>query len=274
MGDTATHTTATTAGGSAHEPHPPRGHRHRHRLGVVFGGGGAVGIAWHLGVIDALERAGLPVTDAPLIGTSAGAWACAAARLRLGFEEFASLGDIEVPDRRPGLLHDLATDLLGDATAVGVRISAVAIPAMRRHLLHGHEHRLADLIAASSAVPGVFSPHRIGTTTYIDGGIRSMASAQDAEPSEILVASLPIGGPLFGPVGHAMEHATRRALARWRHHHGGTTIVLRPGRRFVEAVGHRPRALMDVELARRVYPIAYDTAARRLDRRLELQFVG
>lgn len=245
----------------------------RHRLGVVFGGGGAVGIAWHLGVIDALRSHGFDVTTAPLIGTSAGSWACAAARLGLGFDEFAALGGVEVPDRRPGLLAGIATDLLGDARAAGVRISAVALPSMRRHLLGAHEHRLADLIAASSAVPGIFAPHRVDGTTYVDGGVRSMASAQDAEPSDFLVASLPIGGPLFGPVGHAMEHATRRALARWRAEHGGTTIVLRPGRRFAEAVGNRPRALLDVELARRVYPIAVDTAVRRLERRLELEFV-
>lgn len=233
-----------------------------------------MGIAWHLGVIEALRLHGLDPAHAPLIGTSAGSWACAAARLDLGFDDFAALGEVSVPDRRPGLLHDIASQLLGDATALGVRISAVALPSMRRHLLHAHEHRLADLIAASSAVPGIFAPHRIGGTTFVDGGVRSMASAQDAEPSDVLVASLPIGGPLFGPVGHAMEHTARRALARWRQEHAGTTIVLRPGRRFAEAVGHHPRSLMDVELARRVYPIAVDTAARRLEKRLELQFVS
>jgi len=243
-------------------------HSRRPELGVVFGGGGAVGIAWHLGVIEALERAGLAVRAAPVLGTSAGSWACAAARFGLGFEEFAGIGDVSVPDRRPGLLHDLAASLLGDVHADAVAVSVVALPTMRRHLLDGGTHRLADLIAASSAVPGLFSPHRIDGTQYVDGGVRSMASAAHAVDSDVLVASLPIAGPLFGPIGRAFEVASRRALSQWRASHGGSTIVLRPGRRFAEAVGSRPRALMDVELARRVYPIAYDTAARRLDRRL------
>ncbi len=123
-------------------------------------------------------------------------------------------------------------------------------------------------VHASSAVPGVFAPHQIGSTQYVDGGVRSMASADAAPAADILVASLPIAGPLFGPVGRAFERTTRRALATWRGRHGGSTIVLRPGRTFASAVGRSPGAMMDVELAKTLYPIAYDTASRRLEKRL------
>ena len=145
---------------------------------------------------------------------------------------------------------------------------STALPTMRRHLLDARRHDLADLIAASSAVPGVFAPHQIAGTQYVDGGVRSMASADTAADADILVASLPIAGPLFGPVGRAFERTTRRALARWRARHDGTTIVLRPGREFASAVGRNPGAMMDVELAKTLYPIAYSTVARRLDTRL------
>ena len=48
-------------------------------ISMVYGGGGAMGIAWHIAVIDALRSLGLPVGTAPSIGTSAGSWACGAA---------------------------------------------------------------------------------------------------------------------------------------------------------------------------------------------------
>lgn len=247
----------------------------RPRLSMVYGGGGAVGIAWHVAVIDALRDAGLPVQDAPSIGTSAGSWACGAARLGIGFEEFAAFGELNLPDRRPGLLAQMAREIFGSARTHDVWVSVTALPTMRRHLLDASRHDLADLIAASSAVPGVFAPHQIAGTQYVDGGVRSMASADTAANADLLVASLPIAGPLFGPVGRAFERTTRRALGRWRGRHDGTTIVLRPGREFASAVGRNPGAMMDVELAKRVYPIAYDTAARRLDRRLtQLQTIA
>ncbi|MFN8052410.1 MAG: patatin-like phospholipase family protein [Acidimicrobiales bacterium] len=240
----------------------------RPSLSMVYGGGGAVGIAWHIGVIDALRDAGLAVSSAPSIGTSAGSWACGAARLGIGFDQFAAFGELNLPDRRSGLLSELARDVFGDARIEGAWISVTALPTMRRHLLDSRRHALADLIAASSAVPGVFAPHTIGGTQYVDGGVRSMASADAAPDADLLVASLPIGGPLFGPVGRAFERTTRRALASWRARHGGATIVLRPGRTFANAVGRSPGAMMDVELAKTVYPIAYDTASRRLHKRL------
>lgn len=242
--------------------------RRRAPLSMVYGGGGAVGIAWHVGVIDALLAAGLPVRAAPSIGTSAGSWACGAARLELGFEHFARFGELDVPDRRPGLLEGMAREIFGDARTHDVWVSVTALPTMRRHLLDAQRHDLADLIAASSAVPGVFAPHRIGATQYVDGGVRSMASADTAADADLLVASLPIAGPLFGPVGRAFERTTRRALARWRARHAGDTIVLRPGNAFASAVGRNPKGIMDVELAKTLYPIAYDTASRRLERRL------
>ena len=54
------------------------------RLGLVLGAGGTVGLAWHAGVLRALEHAGI-VPDAAdvIIGTSAGS--VAAAYMRSGW---------------------------------------------------------------------------------------------------------------------------------------------------------------------------------------------
>ena len=237
-------------------------------LAMVYGGGGAVGIAWHLAVIAGLTESGFDCAAAPSIGTSAGSWACGAARYGLGMEAFMGFESVELPNRRAGLLYEMAHSVFGDARAQDVWVSAVALPTMRRHLFSAQDHDLAHLIAASSAVPGVFSPHQIRSTSFVDGGVRSMASAEDAPPARLLIASLPIAGPLFGPVGRAMERRTRNALNRWRRGCDGSTMVLRPGPRFVEAVGAKPNALMDVALAKSVYPVALDTVRRRLDSRL------
>ncbi len=237
-------------------------------LSMVYGGGGAVGIAWHLAVNEALHHFGFDVSQAPCVGTSAGSWACGAARLGIGIEAFDEIGSVQVPDRTPGALRALAERIVGDVRIDNAWISAVSLPSMQRRLFDASQHDLADLVAASSAVPALFSPHTIQGRQYVDGGVRSMASIDAAPRAELLIASLPIAGPLFGPIGRALERTSRRALAKWRHHTGGTTLVLRPGKSFVAAVGNKPHALMDVELAKKVYPVAFDTACRRLDHRL------
>ncbi len=243
-------------------------------VSIVFGGGGAFGIAWHIAVITALRDAGINLDDAPAIGTSAGSWACAALRLGIGFDDFAQIGDIKVPDRRPNMLAAIARDLVGDSTVDDVRISTVELPLLRRRLHDGADHPIADLMAASSAVPGLFAPHPIGGSLQVDGGVRSMSSADRAEPARLLVASLPIAGPLFGPVGRMMETTTRNALARWRRTHGGHSLVLRPGRRLADLVGLRPHTLFDQNLARAVYPIAYDQISERIAARRHTLPVG
>ncbi len=240
----------------------------RTSLSMVYGGGGAVGIAWHLAVIEALRQAGLDPSRAPSIGTSAGSWACGAAHLGFGIETFESFSDLDLPNRSPGFLADLARGIIGDARVAHARVAVVELPSMRHRLLSGGDHDLADLIAASSAVPALFAPHSIGSRRYVDGGVRSMAAAHAAHPADLLVASLPIAGHLFGAVGRSFEHAARRALSAWRSRHGGTTIVLRPGRRVARAVGSRPGNLMNAALALEIYPLALETVSSRLRRRL------
>ncbi|NLA34300.1 MAG: hypothetical protein GX868_01275 [Actinobacteria bacterium] len=237
-------------------------------ISMVYGGGGAMGIAWHLAVINAIEAVGLPVRTAPSIGTSAGSWACGAARLSLSFDDFAGFGALELPDRSPGLLRGLAENIYGDARLDDVRVSVTAMSTMRRHLLDASKFALPDLIAASSAVPGVFSPHMINGRRYVDGGVRAMASADAARAADVLIVSLPIAGSVMGPVGKAFEVTSRRAIARWRDRHHGTTILLRPGKAFARALGMHPGHIMDVELAKSLYPVAYDTVARRLETRI------
>ena len=50
---------------------------------------------------------------------------------------------------------------------------ACALPNLKRIRLHGKGCDLADLIAASSSIPGVVLPHRIGRMLLVDRGVRS-----------------------------------------------------------------------------------------------------
>jgi hypothetical protein len=237
-------------------------------LSLVFGGGGAFGIAWHLAVLAALRDAGFAVETAPAVGTSAGAWACAALRQDLGVEAFESVGDISVPDLRRGVLQGVAREIFGDAGVEDARISAVSLPLLQRRMYHAHEHSVADLVAASSAVPGLFAPHCINGVAHVDGGVRSVDSTDHAPSARLLIASMPLGGPLMGPIGRAIEFSTRLGLSQWRRRNGGETFLLRPGRRLARFIGLRPGKLFDVSLAHEVYPIAHEQvteyiAARR-----------
>lgn len=247
----------------------PSGSTPKPHYSVVYAGGGTFGIAWHLAVTTALRRCGINLDTTPLVGTSAGAWAVAAARTHTDVDAFVEHADIAVPDPRPGALWRVAANVFGpDARVGGAHIAAVELPRMRRRCFPTAEHPVADLIAASSAVPGLFAPHRVAGTWCIDGGVRSMASIDAAAPADVLIVSLPIAGRLFGPVGRSLELTSRRAIARWRATHGGHSIVLRPSRVVAAAVGGDPRALFDTRRAIAVHPLAVDAATARLTERL------
>ena len=74
----------------------------QHRLAMVYGGGGVVGIAYTAGVAAGLTTAGIPVAAAPALGTSAGAWTASALALGLSWDDLADLPVPQLPSLRPG----------------------------------------------------------------------------------------------------------------------------------------------------------------------------
>lgn len=100
-------------------------------------------------------------------------------------------------------------------------------------------------IAASCAVPGYFTPVRIGDRTYIDGGAHSPTNAtilRQRDLDLVIVVS-----PMSGPVGHSPDiygamrwHARRtaqREVAALRKS-GTKVLVLRPGPEEQEIMGN------------------------------------
>src|SRR4030095_7811889 len=131
---------------------------------MVYGGGGVFGIGYGAGVAQGLARSGIPVASAPSLGTSAGAWVASAVVLGLTYDDFAGMRSPALPTRHP-VLYEAALSLFGDSM---------------HHLAAASRYSLAALAAASSAVPGLFPPHRVEGHPYIDGGMWSATSIDAA----------------------------------------------------------------------------------------------
>jgi predicted acylesterase/phospholipase RssA len=227
----------------------------------VFGGGGLFGIAFGLGIAEALLDDGIPLDSAPSVGTSAGSWVAAGVSLGVRFRDAVDvLGESapRVPNPRPGRLRAAAAELFGtDTRCDAVLISVCTVPGFRRTLLSGADHPIADLVAASSAVPGLLPPHRLGGRLYVDGGVRSMASIDQAPDSRRLLVVLPLSAPMFGPAGRLIERGIGRELREWTTRHpGASTVVIRPTAEIAR-LARRPDQLFAKERALRCHELAY-----------------
>jgi predicted acylesterase/phospholipase RssA len=230
-------------------------------LSLAFGGGGTFGIGYLLGVAAALTEAGVPLRDAPMLGTSAGSWAAACLATDARIDRLREIPQVRIPDAHRGTLRAVAAALFGEATSPQVTACAVRLPFGRRELLSGADYALADIVAASSSVPVLFAPHRIGTARYVDGGVRSLVSAQLAAEADHLLVVAPIAGPMFGPAGRGMEAMLRRELRRWTARTGGRAHLIRPNAAVV-SLARTPLQLFDHHRAVAAYFHGYEQAER------------
>lgn len=229
-------------------------------LAVCFGGGGLFGIAYLLGVAEALADGGVDLSTVPAIGTSAGAWAAAAVGLGVRWDDAVEVVAPIVPrfpDLRPGRLRSVAAEVFGEQRVPTMRVSVCSLPRLRRVALPGADFPAADLIAASSAVPGLLAPHRVGGTLYVDGGVRSMVSVDRADPAQNLLVLAPIAGPMFGPAGLLAERSLHAEVRTWRRSNpNGNFWLIRPNR-AIAALARLPNNLFDLDRARRCYDLSY-----------------
>ncbi len=234
-----------------------------HPLSMVYGGGGVFGIGYAVGVAHGLAAGGIPVATAPALGTSAGSWAAAAIALGLDYDDVAGIDAPPVPNRRSGVLAEVARGLFGEATHPLVSVSAVCLRTRRRHILDGGRYPLADLAAASSAVPGLLPPHRVDGRLYVDGGMWSATSVDAAVTAQSVIVVAPLAGPHMGPIGRSAGFMLQRELRTWRRRHPDRRITLiRPDRAAAQHAGRNPMTLFDSERARLVYPIGYEQGLR------------
>lgn len=226
-------------------------------LSMVYGGGGIFGIGYCIGVAHGLAAGGIPVSTAPALGTSAGSWAASAVALGIDAETVMGIEAPRIPNHSRGLLADIARTVFGEQSHSSVSVSAVCVRSRRRHILNGGEYPLADLVAASSAVPGILPAHRIDGRLYVDGGMSSATSIDAAPPARSTIIIAPLAGGPMGFIGRGAGFLLNRELRSWRNNHSGRSMMMiRPNRRIAEHIGLNPMDLFDADKGRAVYPLA------------------
>ncbi|KFI05838.1 patatin-like phospholipase family protein [Massilia sp. BSC265] len=181
-GSTPTQPPATPAAQQVTPPPPPR----KVRIGLALGGGAARGFA-HIGVIKALEAQG--IVPEIVVGTSAGS--VVGSLYASGLNGFALQKTALAMDE--ATISDWALPLFGKSTGVlkgealqnyvnkavnnvpmerlKIRFGAVATDLKTGQPILFNKGNTGMAVRASSAVPSVFQPVKIGANTYVDGGL-------------------------------------------------------------------------------------------------------
>ena len=180
------------------------------RIGLALGGGAARGFA-HIGVIQVLEEAGLKPDL--VVGTSAGSLVAALyaagrpgaelARVALAMDESA-ITDWSFPGR--GLIRGEALARYVREQTGGKTIEQLAMPLgiVATDLDSGlpmlfQRGDVGMAVRASSAVPAVFQPVKIGSREYVDGGLVSPVPVRFArQMGAELVIAVDISSPPDG----------------------------------------------------------------------------
>lgn len=188
------------------------------RIGLALGGGAARGFA-HIGVLQVLEEHG--IRPDLVVGTSAGSLVAALyasgkngpalAQLADGMDETA-FTDWSFPGR--GLLRGEALARYVREHTGGRLIEQMAVPLgiVATDLDSGQPilFQMGDpgaAVRASSAVPAVFLPVRIGTREYVDGGLVSPVPVRFARQmgAELVIAVDISAAPEGAPTGDPMR---------------------------------------------------------------------
>ncbi|MDB5761897.1 MAG: patatin-like phospholipase family protein [Herminiimonas sp.] len=223
---------------------------HPVKIGLVLGGGAARGFA-HIGVIKALESQGI-VPDI-VVGTSAGSLVgalyaagnngFALHRMALDMEE-AAISDWSVPlfSKVSGVLKGEAIQQYVNKAVNNVPIEKLKIPfgAVATDLGTGtailfQRGNTGVAVRASSAVPSVFQPVRIGNHTYVDGGLVSPVPVRFAREMgadfiiAVNISAQPDSEPASSAVDMLLQTFTIMGQSINRYELKDADIVIRPG---------------------------------------------
>ena len=222
------------------------------RVGLALGGGAARGFA-HVGVIQVLEEAG--IKPDLVVGTSAGSLVAALyASGRTGAQlqavaiamDEAAFADWTLPIFNRGLLRGEALARYVNTQVTHKLIESMPMPlgivATDLQSGQGVLFRRGDTgtaVRASSAVPAVFLPVRIGNNEYVDGGLVSPVPVRYAREmgAEVIVAvdisSAPEGNPSGDPLQILLQTFAimGKSINSWELKEA--EVVVRPGLRGV-----------------------------------------
>jgi len=192
------------------------------KVGLALGGGAARGFA-HIGVIKALEANG--ITPDLVVGTSAGSLVgalyaagnngSALQKMAIDMDEGA-ISDWSVPffSGPTGVLKGEGLQNYVNRAVQGQPIEKLKMPfgAVATDLKSGRpilfrRGNTGAAVRASSSVPGVFKPVRIGTIDYVDGGLVSPVPASFARKmgADFVIAVNISAQPEVQPASGAFE---------------------------------------------------------------------
>ena len=226
-------------------PAPPAVPKRPPKLGLALGGGAARGFA-HIGVIQVLEEAG--IRPDLVVGTSAGSLVAALyangktgaelANLALTMDE-GTITDWAFPGRgliRGEALARYVREQTGNQTIeqMKMRLGIVATDLDSGAGILFERGDTGQAVRASSSVPAVFQPVKIGDREYVDGGLVSPVPVRFArQMGAEMVLAVDISSP---PDGAATDGTMRLLLQTFaimgksinRVELLGADVVLRP----------------------------------------------
>ena len=197
---------------------PPQAVRPAPKIALVLGGGAARGFA-HVGVIKVLEAQGIKPDI--VVGTSAGSVVGALyaggyggfelQRIALRLDE-ASVGDWTLPDRgfiKGEYLEEFINKALGNRPIERLPkvFAAVATDLQSGERMVFRRGNTGAAVRASSSVPGVFQPVRIGGREYVDGGLTSPVPVKVARSlgADIVIAVDISARPRYAKVEDSLD---------------------------------------------------------------------
>ncbi len=216
------------------------------KIGLALGGGAARGFA-HIGVLRVLEAHG--IKPDVIVGTSIGAVAggCYAAGHLDAFEEWARgltmrgvIGYLDISLGGSGLIGGSRLAARLEQTVGERTIESLPGPfaAIATELATGHEiwltrGRLIDALRASYALPGIFTPVRIGGRWLVDGALVNPVpvSAARALGARIVIA-VNVNADLLGHgtviASHGSSEEDERARIEQRTRIGSLREMISP----------------------------------------------
>ena len=233
----------------------------RPTLAVCFGGGGAFGYGFNMGVADGLAERGIDLGRFPLLGTSAGSHAAATIDTALEFDDVATIWQTYIDGTsrfRFGRGIDLAGPIYGERSATDVGAVAARLLTLRRRVLSSEDYPLADIVAASSSVLPIVKPHRIDGKRYVDGGTISLASIDLSPGADLLLAVTPYAVKGLGIGGRLGAFQARREIPKWTKEHAGSVLQVVPSDEMAALGTSRLRDIGDMRIGRAVYPLAIE----------------
>ncbi|NJM44339.1 MAG: patatin-like phospholipase family protein [Brachymonas sp.] len=240
-------TDAPPSSGASTVTQPPIASKRPPKIGLALGGGAARGFA-HVGVIAALEEAGIKVDY--VVGTSAGSLVGAiyasgrnAAQLQdvaLKMEE-AEITDWTLPFFGRGVLRGEAlsnyvnrqvNNKLIESLPIPFGVVATDLKTGQGVLFQRGDTGLA--VRASSAVPSVFTPVKIGEREYVDGGLVAPVPVRFAKQmgAELVIAvdisAAPEGNNADGTIAVLLQTFAIMGKSINEYALQGAEVVVRP----------------------------------------------